>query len=208
MTKSKYSLASTDAILDLEYAQSAVIQYFNHIYPVNHSLSEAIKGMTYLLKIGKKCKIVNLGETQKAIYFIVKGAIRSYYIDQMGNDVSSWLLYEGDLAISVFSFFSQKPSSEILETMEDCTLLVLTYEKLYEIYNTHIEFNFIGRVMTEQYYIKSEEKANELRMYSAKERYIHLIEQRPNIINRTPVRIIASYLGITRFTLSKIRSKI
>jgi hypothetical protein len=79
---------------------------------------------------------------------------------------------------------------------------------LIELYHKFPEFNFIGRVLTERYYIKSEEKANELRMLPAAERYRNLIERYPEVLKRTPLGIVASYLGITRSTLSRVRAKV
>lgn len=76
-----------------------------------------------------------------------------------------------------------------------------------QLYQQFPEFNYIGRILTETYYIKAEEKANELRVFSATERYQHLIRKYPNIVARVPLGMISSYLGITQSTLSRIRSK-
>ncbi|MDR6736594.1 hypothetical protein [Sphingobacterium sp. 2149] len=133
--------------------------------------------------------------------------ITHYYLDSFGRDATSWLLFEGDVAISVYSFFSQKRSFEVLEAVEDTSFLVLSHEKLMQLYQQFPEFNYIGRILTENYYIKAEEKANELRVFSATERYQHLIQKYPNIIARVPLGMISSYHGITQSTLSRIRSK-
>jgi len=188
-------------------AKETVINFFEEIHFIRPELRAAIKLHSHLLHIKKKSILLDFDEVQKSIYFIIKGAVRSYYLDSSGKDTTSWLLFEGDLAISVYSFFSQKPSVETLETLEDSTILVLSYEKLILLYNTFLEFNFIGRVLVESYYIKSEEKANELRVFSAKDRYLHLIEKQPSILNRVPLGFISSYLGITQSTLSRIRGK-
>ncbi|UZJ63230.1 hypothetical protein OKW96_11945 [Sphingobacterium sp. KU25419] len=84
----------------------------------------------------------------------------------------------------------------------------LTHTALSHLYQQHLEFNVIGRYLTEQYYIESESKANALRMLSAKERYHELILRKPQILRRVPLGYIASYLGITQSTLSRIRAKI
>jgi cAMP-binding proteins - catabolite gene activator and regulatory subunit of cAMP-dependent protein kinases len=189
-------------------AQEAVVSLFETFYPISATLREAINSHSYLLKVKKKQLLLDIGDIQHSIYFIIKGSVRTYYRDHEGEEVTSWLLYEQDLAISVFSFFSQKPSFEALETLEDSSLLVLNHEKLIRLYHSHLEFNFIGRVLTEQYYIKSEEKANELRMCSATERYLNLLYHRPDVLKRTALGIVASYLGISRSTLSRIRAKI
>ncbi|MEN5055093.1 Crp/Fnr family transcriptional regulator [Sphingobacterium kitahiroshimense] len=188
-------------------AKEAVINFFEKVHEIGPELRSAIKSNSYLLKVKKKHILLDLGKVQKCIYFVISGAVRSYYLDSLGKQTTSWLLFEGDLVISVYSFFSQKASFEKLEALEDSILLVLSYNNLMFLYNTFPEFNFIGRVLTETYYIKSEEKANELRVLSAKERYLNLIKKKPGILNRVSLGIVSSYLGITQSTLSRIRGK-
>jgi CRP-like cAMP-binding protein len=185
-----------------------VISIFNSIHPVSKNLKEKIFEGSDVIQIKKKNLLLDIGETSKYSFFIYKGALRSYYLDQEGKDNTSWFLFENELAISVFSFFSQKPSFEALEALEDCILLRLNFEKLQKLYLEFPEFNYIGRILTEQYYIRSEEKANALRMLSAKERYLQLLERYPEIIQRVSLGHIATYLGITQHTLSRIRAKV
>lgn len=185
-----------------------VISLFENIQPLSHDLKDSIFEWTDVITFKKKEKLLHIGETSKYIYFIAKGTLRSYYLDQGGNDKTSWFLFENELAISVFSFFSQKPSFESLEALEECVLLRLSFNKLKQLYIEFPEFNYIGRILTEQYYIRSEAKANALRMLSANERYQQLLVQYPHIIQRVSLGHIASYLGITQHTLSRIRSKV
>ncbi len=188
-------------------AKESLMGFLESIHSMSPELRAALFSNTYLKKVNKKHILLDIAEIQKSLFFIVKGSVRSYYLDSFGKDTTSWLLFEGDLAISGYSFFSQKRSFEILETLEDTRLLVLSHDKLMDLYHSFPEFNYIGRILTETYYIKAEEKANELRVFSATERYQHLLEKHPNIIARVPLGIISSYLGITQSTLSRIRAK-
>ena len=186
---------------------ASVIRLFESIHPLTEEIKTCIAESSDIITIKKKNKLLDIGDTCKYIYFVYKGSLRSYYLDQEGKDNTSWFLFENELAISVYSFFTQKPSFEALETLEDCVLLSLSFSKLQQLYQQSPEFNYIGRILTEQYYIRSEAKANALRMLSAKERYRQLLTQYPHIIQRVPLGHIASYLGITQHTLSRIRSK-
>ncbi len=192
----------------LTNAHDVILSLFGGIHPLSPGLADAIKQHSEIAQFKKKEHLLQLNETSKSIYFIVQGAIRTYYVDKDGNDITSWLLFEGDLAISVYSFFSQRPSFEAMEALEDCVLLALSYEKLSLLYRQFMEFNYIGRYLTEQYYIRSEAKANALRMLSAKERYLDLLDKHPEIIRRVSLGHIASFLGITQPTLSRIRASI
>lgn len=186
-------------------AQEAVITLFEGIHPVSPELRAAIIKNTQWRQFKRKHRLLDTGKVQQSIYFIMQGAIRSFYLDSHGKESTSWLLFEGDLAISVYSFFGRQPSFEVLETLEDTSLLVLSYDALMRLYGQFPEFNYIGRMLTERYYIRSEEKANELRVYTAKRRYQRLMSRRPDVLKRIPLGIISSYLGITPSTLSRIR---
>lgn len=188
-------------------AKETLLNFLENIHSMSQELRAALFSSMYFKKVRKRDILVDIGKIQKSLYFIVTGAVRSYYLDSLGKDTTSWLLFEGDLAISVYSFFSQKRSFEVLEVLEDAGLLVLSHDDLMKLYRSFPEFNYIGRILTELYYIKAEEKANELRVYSATERYLHLLEKYPNVIARIPLGMISSYLGITQSTLSRIRSK-
>ncbi|MDR6513753.1 Crp/Fnr family transcriptional regulator [Chryseobacterium camelliae] len=195
------------SILEKDSAKKALLSFLESFHTMSSELRSAISSSTYLQKANKKDILLDIHEVQKSLFFIVKGLVRTYYLDSFGRDATSWLLFEGDVAISVYSFFSQKRSFEVLEAVEDTSFLVLSHEKLMQLYQQFPEFNYIGRILTENYYIKAEEKANELRVFSATERYQHLIQKYPNIIARVPLGMISSYLGITQSTLSRIRSK-
>ena len=187
--------------------RESVINLCESVQPLEESLKDDIRNWSEVIHVKKKEKLVIQGDTSKYIYFIYKGSIRSYYVNNDGHENTSWLLFENELAIAVYSFFSQKPSFETMETLEDSILLRLSFEKLNQLYKTYPTFNYIGRLLTESYYIRSEEKANALRMMTAKERYNNLLEQYPHIIQRVSLGHIASYLGITQHTLSRIRSQ-
>jgi CRP-like cAMP-binding protein len=183
----------------------SLLEIFNSIYPLSQELSDQIVSRTEQLNVKKKTVLLQKGQVSKTIYFIVKGALRIYYLDPDGLEKSTWLLLEGELAISVFSFFTGSKSFEYIEASEDCELILLHKEHLDYLYNYYIEFNYIGRKLTEGYYIRSEEQANNLRILAAKARYEHVLKTNPKILQRFQLGYVASYLGITQETLSRVR---
>ncbi|HLT88549.1 MAG TPA: Crp/Fnr family transcriptional regulator [Sphingobacterium sp.] len=194
--------------IDLNQAHQQILAVFNSIYPMSDELANDIRERSKITTFKKKTHLLDFRQINKSIYFILKGFVRIYYQSDNGEKHTSWLLAEGELAISVFSFFSQQKSFEAIEALEDCVTLELRYDALVYLYKKHLEFNFIGRYLTEQYYIRSESKANSLRMLSAKERYLELLAQKPQILKRISLGYIASYLGISQSTLSRIRAKV
>ena len=137
--------------------------------------------------------------------FHKKGLIRCFY-HKGDQEISSWFMKEGDFIISVESFFSQKESYESVQALEECEVYSIEYPALQSLYKLFPEFNIIGRILTERYYVLSEQRLYSLRMQRSSERYQFIMDKYPEIIQRIPSKYIASYLGVTEETLSRIRS--
>ena len=180
---------------------------FNNLYPLKEEIKTAIIANSEVIKVTKKVKLLNAGERSNTIYFILKGAARIFYLDKDGKETNTWFLFENELLISVYSFYTGKPSFEYIETLEDCTLIAVKKDRLDELYLKYLEFNFSGRKLTEFYHMRNEIQANELRMLSAKERYQNLLDRNPQLFQRVSLGHIASYLGISQETLSRIRKQ-
>jgi CRP-like cAMP-binding protein len=181
---------------------------FDSIYPLSSVLKETIIKKSKVINVKKKTLLLKAGNHSKTIYFIIQGGARVYYLNKEGKEINTWFLFENELLISVFGFFTARPSFENIEVLEDSVLIAVERNKLDEIYNEFLEFNFIGRKLTENYYIRNELQANNLRTLNATARYEEFITNNPNLINRLSLGNIASYLGISPETLSRIRKEI
>lgn len=184
-----------------------LFKVFSQFGSLSNSLKQAIVQNSKVAKIGKKQKLLGEGEKSDCIYFIVNGAVRIFYLNKEGIETNTWFLFENELVISVYSFFTSQPSFECIETLEDCKFITLKKDKLDWLYHTFVEFNIIGRRLTELYYIRNEIQANSLRIFSAKERYQQLLNTQPQLLQRVLLGHIASYLGISAETLSRIRKQ-
>ena len=180
---------------------------FSQFHPLSQELKDAIVDHSKLMNVAKKQLLLSEGEKSDKIYFIVTGAVRVFYLNQEGLETNTWFLFENELVISVYSFFTSQPSFEYIETLEDCTFIALEKNKLGWLYQNFLEFNIIGRRLTELYYVRNEAQANSLRMLSAKERYQQLLNTQPQLLLRVSLGHIASYLGISAETLSRIRKQ-
>jgi CRP-like cAMP-binding protein len=114
---------------------------------------------------------------------------------------------EGDIIVSVESFYQQKSSYESIQALEDCFITYIDHGELQYIYRHFEEFNYIGRVLTEKYYCQSEQRLYSMRMQRSQERYDYLLEHHPELVLRVAAKYLASYLGITEVTMSKIKSR-
>lgn len=108
------------------------------------------------------------GQVCNHIYFIEKGFLRSYYINN-DKEITGWFMKENDIIISVNIFFKRKPSYEWIQTIEESTLHYIHYDELQKIYKEFIEFNIVGRILTEIYYTLSEERLYAMRSHTAEE---------------------------------------
>jgi len=152
--------------------------------------------------------LIRPGETCRKLYFIKKGFFRAYHLDQNGKEYTTWFMGQADLMISVHSFFTQQPAEEYIEVLQDSTIQSISWLQLQAYYADFKESNYLGRIVTEKYYIQSEERALFLRTQSPEQRYQHLLNKHPNIDQLTTTANIASYLGLTRETFSRLRSKL
>jgi len=181
-----------------------LLAYLDSIYPMSEALKDRLATILRLKELPKKELLLRAGHICQHIYFIQKGLLRCYYYK---NDVEicSWFMKEGDVVVSVESFFKQMTSYESIQALENTELYYISYKDLQQIYRNYPEFNFIARVLTEKYYCLSEQKLYSVRMMRAAERYEYLMEHQPELILRVPAKYLASYLGITGEMLSKIK---
>ena len=155
----------------------------------------------------KKHLLLKPGEICKRLYFVSSGFLRAYFIDEDGKECTTWFAGKGDLMISAYSFFTQQPAYEYIEVLEDCKLQSLTWKQINSFYADFREANLLGRIFIEKYYISSEERAVFLRTNRPEHRYNILMAKHPELEQQTTQSNIASYLAISRETLSRIRRK-
>jgi CRP-like cAMP-binding protein len=152
--------------------------------------------------------LVKEGETHHSIYFIEKGAMRSFYVNEDGKDISVWFGFEGDIAASLGSFIQSKPSIENIELLEDSVLLKISNKDLRPLLDSNLALSNFGRRLAENALLEMEQQIMLTQYNDAKKKYQNLIERFPEVLQRVKLGHIASYLGITQVTLSRIRAEL
>lgn len=183
-----------------------LVDYINTLYPLKQEIADYIKRHTYRRKIGKGKFLLKAGEICNHYYYIHKGVLRSY-LKYGKKEITLWINPENEITTSIRSMNSQRPSDEYIQAIEDCDLVTIPYDAMGEFYERYPEMNIMGRILLEEYYADSEERVYICRIPNAQSRYQHFIESRPELVNRIPLKYVASYLGITLETLSRLRSK-
>lgn len=184
-----------------------LFQMLTMIAPLSGALRQRFEDFIIKREHKKRELILREGEVSRRIYFIVNGFARAYHLDREGREHTTWFMNKYDLMISVYSFYTQQPAAEYIELLEDSTLLSMTWDQLQIIYAEFPEYNFHGRLVTEKYYIMAEERAILLRNKQPAERYKLLLQKQPDITQHASLGQIASFLGITLETLSRIRAR-
>lgn len=179
-----------DFIKNLDIESSKV---FNSMSPIQHFA----KG-DFLLKQDDVCR---------KSYWIIRGIARKYYLHD-GKDITTELYFEDDLAISFESYTLQKPSKEYIQALTDISVAVTDYTLFQKMKQQFPKLTELDLMLTEYYAIWLEERLFEFHTLSASERYLNLFEKQPKIVQFVPLTYIASYLGISLETLSRIRAKI
>jgi CRP/FNR family transcriptional regulator, anaerobic regulatory protein len=172
----------------------------------NHIKIELMK-MVVQKNLSKGELLLEQGNICKHIYILEHGLARGFYYKDT-KDITSWFAFESDILTSLYSFVSQKPSFENIEILENSIVYGISYKQLQELYQKYPEFNMIGRLITEKYYIGLEERILSMQYQTAKERYKKLLENNPQLLQRASLGHIASYIGVSQETLSRIRTKI
>ncbi len=185
---------------------SALFTYLQTIQPIGPELAAAIQQGLQREELPRQHLLLRPGRVARQIHFIERGLAHGFSLCQ-DRRISSWFMREGDFIISVVSFITQQPSAEYVELLEPSIVHSLSYDYLQHLYQRFPEFNRIGRVLTEKYYVLSEQRAHSLRTTSAAERYAQLLRDFPDIFQRVQVKQIASYLGIVPETLSRLRAR-
>ncbi|HSD08602.1 Crp/Fnr family transcriptional regulator [Flavobacterium sp.] len=159
-------------------------------------------------KFKPKEYLATIGKTSNEIYFIINGLARVYYLKN-GKEVTTYLSSDNGFIASYSSFINQTHSFENIQCIEECEVLSISYAKMQKLYAEIPNWERVGRILAEQNYLCMADRLLKLQMIPAKEKYLTFLQAtHPKIIQRTPLIYIASYLGITPESLSRIRQSI
>jgi CRP/FNR family transcriptional regulator, anaerobic regulatory protein len=179
----------------------------NDIYPLSDALKQDLETYLEIMEVPKGHHLLRAGQRCEYVFVVVTGLIRMYYIKDQ-EEVCSRFAENQQLILSVNSFYTRAPGYEYIEAIEPSVIARIHYQSLEKLYRRYIEFNLIGRIITQQYFIRSEERLYLLRKQTAEERYEFLCNKYASVVQRVPLKYIATYLGITIETLSRVRKKI
>lgn len=176
-------------------------------YGLSASESEQLLAQMERLTYRKGEHIVREGERNSSLYLVAQGIWRGHYLRD-GVDISLWFASEGDTLFSSWSYVADRPSLTSIEAMSDSTVFRISKQKMETFFTSSIAFANIGRVIFERQFLDMENWMINGGAAQAKQRYLALLEQNPELLQHVPLKHIASYLMITPQSLSRIRAEL
>jgi CRP-like cAMP-binding protein len=188
-------------------SKGSLIRFIQSVFPVSDAKAEQLAGNYQAKEITKNDFILKAGSICRASYFIESGLVRAYTYDLEGNDVTTEFYGANTFATELFSFFKQIPSKEYMQAATDCKTWRLTYEDMQASFHGIPEFRDFGRLTLINSYGALKQRMLSALQETAEQRYADLVNSNPEILQIVPLKNIASYLGITDTSLSRIRKE-
>jgi CRP-like cAMP-binding protein len=186
---------------------SSVIAALDYFYPLSEGVKDYFKKHSYTCLFRKGKLLLKAGEICEHIYFIKKGAVRGF-IKEGTRDITTWITAENEVVSSISALDDRKPALENMQAIENCELLALSYADFQDLYIRFPEFNIVARKILQKYYQDAEGRAFIVRLTNAENKYRLFITRYGHLANRVPLKYIASFLGITVETLSRVRRRL
>jgi CRP/FNR family transcriptional regulator, anaerobic regulatory protein len=166
-----------------------------------------LNGLT-VIEFPAKHFYIHAGEIQRHIGFVYQGLLRAFYIDNEGSEITVRFARENGYATDYGAFVSQERSKYYVQCLEPCTIVNLAFTHIQDGYAHYSGLERFGRLIAEQV-LKAQQKRIEGFLFdNAEQRYLHFIQESPDLFNRVSLSYLSSYLGIERPSLSRIRKKL
>lgn len=183
-----------------------LFKYLESFLPLSVKSKNAIEKICSPVSIGRNDELQPIGHTCRTIYFIKKGIARIFYYRD-GIDITEYFAFENNIIARAESLFTGKPSQKAIQVLEDSEIIAIDATSLFKLYDAHPQIERLFRLIFEAAYVDTIHRIEGIQFHSAKERYLSLLTE-TNLINRIPLKHIASYLGITQVSLSRIRASV
>lgn len=152
--------------------------------------------------------ILKEGEIANEYYILEKGVVRSYVTDFDGNDVTTHFFVDNEIVIEVLSMFQRVPTQENIVCITDCKGWAIDYDTFQDLFHKLANLSEWGRAWMSKELFSYKKRSVEMFRLSATKRYLNLIDQKPQVVQFAPLKQIASYLGVTDTSLSRIRKEL
>ncbi|WP_407481671.1 Crp/Fnr family transcriptional regulator [Elizabethkingia meningoseptica] len=169
---------------------------------------EQIAALHQKVEIEKGKIFLHEGETANEYYLLESGLVRAFVYDYDNNEITTEFFADNEIVIVPASLFQRNPSQENLQAVTDCLLWKIEFDDFQHIYHNVPGFSEWGRLWFSYQLFTMKQRSLDMITLSATKRYLNLMEQKPGVIRFAPLKQIASYLGVTDTSLSRIRKEL
>ena len=188
--------------------KSILNNYFHSLFPIKKEVVAEITKKFCDFTLNKNTILLDKNTISTKTFFLEKGYIRSYILNEDNEEITT-NIYSAPCFVNDFlSFFKKQPTKETYQTITDCSFWETNLEEVQNNFHNIPEFREFSRLLFVINYSKLNERVIEIASKKAETRYLNLLKFQPNIFQNVPLKIIASYLGITDSTLSRIRKEV
>ncbi len=182
--------------------------HLSRLLPVGEKDLEKILGAANINKVSSKTILLSEGEKATRLFLVIRGCLRTYFIKENGTEITSQFFMENQMVSSFESVMTGRPSRAYIDAIEDSTIGIIPIKSLEKIIveSGPVREYFDGYLMTRLLYYMNQHAS--FILDSPEKRYVRLIKENPELVSRLPQQYIASYLGITPVSLSRIRARI
>lgn len=182
-----------------------VIEIMRRLCPVSDESVSALKACVEMCEFPRRYQLVRAGSRAGYAFFIARGMTRSFWMEG-GEEITTSFSVEGGIVFSMDELYYDEPSQEYVETMEPVVVYRIAIEDLRRLWETLLDLANWGRIIHQNEYRRLHRSHKERLTLSAKDRYEAFVDQFPEVSRRAQLGYVASYLGITLSTLSRLRA--
>jgi CRP-like cAMP-binding protein len=187
--------------------RQTLIKFITDTYPISDYAAKLIADNFERKLLPKNTLTLKEGKVNSDYIFLENGYMRSFVIDIDGTEVTTNIYKPLQMVFEVGSYFQRKPSTENIETITECTVWTGKYESFQNLFHSLPEFREFGRAILVKGFISFKERTIAMITQKAELRYEQLLKENPEIFQHVPLKYIASYLGITDSSLSRLRKE-
>ena len=186
--------------------EATFLKFFGQYGKIESADLESLKSLAQRKVIPKGHFLLKEGEVCNNFFLVISGSFRLYYLRD-GVDTSVWFSLENNSSIELYSYVSKSPSEYFIECIEDAEVIIISKQDIDEICKSNLAIDALFRLFWQDVVQNLVKRLTDLQKYSARERYLRLMED-TNYLQRVPQKYLASYIGVTTTSLSRIKRSI
>lgn len=185
-----------------------LFQYLQSKAPITEEEFARFKDFFSYQKVKVNEFLLREGEICLFNHFVLKGSFRFYHVNPEGQELTRYFAFENKFGTNLTSLIEGTPSLEYIQAVEPSEVLKIRSGDFFRLVDSVPQINLVYRNILQNAYITSQKRIYDLQGMSALDRLKWLLNHQPGILSRIPSRLVASYLGITPFTLSRLKSEL